>query len=154
MSTISNQLAASAFISNPDVPIVPSSNAPIQLDCVTSPEIKLVAGHKPGKTPNPRKLDSLTVFPLPADSTLNNWRLKSVIVIQLRRARKQWLATTWLEGVAEYGTGETDSEAITDLVVSLGEYRESLEKREEKLGNPARNELKTLRNLIERLHET
>ena len=153
MSTISSQLTASAFFSSPEIGLVALSSPPIRFDWLTNPEFKPLVLHKPVKTPNPRKADSLTVpayLVISNDSQIGDWRLKSVMVVQLRRTRKQWLATTWLEGVAEYGTAETDGEAITDLVVSLGEYRESLEKREKKLGDSARNELAYLRNLIER----
>jgi len=87
---------------------------------------------------------------LPRDSEIGDWRLKSIILVQIRTTRKEWLATTWLEGIAEYGVGEGGSEAIIDLVVSLGEYRESLEKREVNLGDSARRELDYLRRLIER----
>jgi len=57
-----------------------------------------------------------------------------------------------VEGVAEYGTAKSESEAIADLVVSLGEYLEVLERREKNLGDSARNELNCLRRLIEPLH--
>ena len=76
--------------------------------------------------------------------------MKSVILVQVSRTRRESVATTWLEGVAEYGTGAGDNEAISDLVVSLGEYRKALEKRERKLGDSARKELDCLRRLIER----
>ena len=126
-----------------------SFSCPVELNWATSAEIKLKP-HKPIKTPNPRKLDSLAVLCIPRDSTIDDWRLKSLMVVQLRRMRKECLATTWLEGMAEYGTGYTDGEAITDLVVSVGEYRESLKQREERLCDSAQRELALLRKLIER----
>ena len=75
--------------------------------------------------------------------------MESVMLVQISHARRESVATIWLEGIAEYGTGAGDSEAISDLVVSLGEYRKSLEKRERKLGDSARKELDCLVRLIE-----
>jgi len=149
MKTISNKLKASAFVSNPGIQVDSLSSFPIQLELKISPEIRLVV-HKPGKTPSLRKTSSLTVLSIPRNSEISGWCLKSVMLVQVSRAQKESLAMIWLEGVAEYGTGEGDSEAITDLVVSIGEYRESLEKREKKLGDSARKELDCLRRLIER----
>lgn len=81
------------------------------------------------------------------------WRLKSVILVRIRRTRKEFLATTWFEGIEEYGAGEGETEAIKDLVVSLGEYREALERRAATLGDSARRELHYLCKLIERVGE-
>ena len=148
MTTIGNQLPASAFVSHREIRVVSSSSPPIELMSQTSPEVKLVLP-KPGRTPNPRKLESLRVLAVPPGTDIAGWLLKSVLLVQLRRARKEWLAVTWLEGIGEYGTAETDDEAIADLVVSVGEYRASLEKREKKLGDSALRELAYLRRLIE-----
>lgn len=149
MSTGTNKLKASAFVSNPIIRVVPLSSSPIQWKPKTSLEIRLLV-HKPVKTPIIRKPNALTVLSIPRDSEIGGWRLKSVMLVQISRARRESLATTWLEGIAEYGTAEGDSEAIIDLVISLGEYRESLEKREGNLGDSARKELDCLRSLIER----
>lgn len=93
------------------------------------------------------------VLPIPRDTQVAGWRLKSLLLVQTKPARKGWVATGWLEGIAEYGTAENETDAITDLVVSLGEYKEALEKREEGLGDSARRELDYLRKLIERSSE-
>ena len=148
MSTGTNKLKASAFVSNPMIRVVPLSSSPIQWEMEDSAEIRLVV-HKPVKTPSLRKPSSVTVLSVPRDSEIGSWRLKSVMLVQVSRARRESVATIWLEGVAEYGTGAGDNEAISDLVVSLGEYRKSLEKRERKLGDSARKELDCLRRLIE-----
>lgn len=148
MSTLSTELVQLTVYSSPEITLVSSSSAPIPLDWKTSPTIRF-AVHKPVKTPVPRRLDTLTVLAVPRDTEIAGWLLRSVLLVQLRRSRKEWVATTWLERLAEYGSGETDVEAIKDLVVSLGEYRESLERRESKLGEPARKELVALRRLIE-----
>ena len=148
MTTADNQLPASAFASSPELRALWSPSSLIRSHWVTSEEIGLTI-HKPAKTPNPRKLDSLTVLSVPRDTRMGNWRLKSLLMVQLRRTRRQWVATAWLEGTAEYGTAETVGEAIMDLVDSLGEYLESLEKRADTLGDSAQRELAYLRNLIE-----
>ena len=148
MSTGTNKLKASAFVSNPIIRVVPLPSSPLQWELESSAEIKLVV-HKPVRTPIPRKPSSVTVLLIPRKSEIGGWRLKSVTLVQVSLARRESVATIWLEGVAEYGTGAGDNEAISDLVVSLGEYRKSLEKREKKLGDSARKELDCLRRLIE-----
>lgn len=149
MGTITNELNASVFVSSPMIRLVPLSSSPIQWESQRSEEIRLVV-HKPVKTPNLRKPSSVTVMSIPRDSEIGGWRLKSMMLVEISRARRESVATTWLEGVAEYGTGVGNDEAISDLVVSLGEYRKALEKRERKLGDSARRELDCLRRLIER----
>lgn len=157
--TVSNELNPSAFVSSPDIKIalrrgpfikVVSRPSPyVQVACSTSREVKLPV-FKAAKTPSPPKPDSLTVLAVLAGSSVAGWDLKSLLLVQLRRTRRLAVATTWLEGLAEYGTGKSDAEAVADLVVSLGEYRESLERRRRKLGASARGELALLRNLIQR----
>ena len=125
--------------------------APLLWSSQTSLGIMLTV-HKPVKTPGYRKMNSLTVLSIPRDSTVAGWHLKSLLVVQISHKRKELVATTWLEGVAEYGTAKNENEAIADLIVSLGEYLEVLEGRENNLGDSARNELDCLRRLIEPLH--
>jgi hypothetical protein len=72
----------------------------------------------------------------------------------MRRVGREWVATTWLEGVLEYGNGATANDSLADLIVSIGEYRESLERREEDLGDSALRELSYLRRLISRIGST
>ena len=149
MEVVSNKVDAAAFVSSPEVWVTPSSNPAIQCKLETGQDIRLLV-HKPIKTPSLRRPNSLTVFSILPNSEMGGWRLKSVLLAQVSRARRESLAVTWLEAVAEYGTGKGDGEAITDLVVSLGEYLESLEKRAKKLGSSAQRELDCLRRLIER----
>ncbi len=150
MSTVTNLLKASAFVSNPMIRVVPSLSSPIQWESESSVEIRLVA-HKPVKTPNIRKPSSVTILSIPRDSEIAGWHLKSLLLVQISHTQKGSVATTWLEGIAEYGATKDESGAITDLVVSLGEYLEALERREKDLGDSARNELNCLRRLIKRL---
>ena len=150
MSTVTNLLKASAFVSNPMIRVVPLLSSPIQWESESSAEIRLVV-HKPVKTPNLRKPSSMTVLSIPRDSEIAGWHLKSLLLVQISHTQKGSVATTWLEGIAEYGAAKNGSEAITDLVVSLGEYLEALERREKDLGDSACNELNCLRRLIKRL---
>ena len=161
MSTSTNKLKASAFVSNPIIRAVPSlnpsiirvvplSSSPLQWEWEGSTEITLVV-HKPVKTPNFRKPTSVTILSIPRDSKIAGWHLKSLLLVQMSHTRKGSVATTWLEGIAEYGAAKNESGAITDLVVSLGEYLEALERREKDLGDSARKELNCLLKLIKRL---
>ena len=129
MTTVSNALKGSSFV-------------------YTSPKIKIRA-YKAAKTPNvPRSL------PIPRNTQIADWRLKSLLLVQTKPTRKGSVATAWLEGINEYGTADNETDAITDLVVSLGEYKETLEEREDNLGDSALRELYYLRKLIERSTQT
>ena len=149
IGTVSNQLQPSAFFSARSLTVTRVASPTISLPYLTSERISFTE-HRPLKTPNPRKIDSLTVLAIPGGSQVGDWRLKSTVLVQLRHGRRQWVATTWLERMAEYGAGDTEADAIADLVTSLGEYRESLESREKKLGKSAKGELRHLQRLIER----
>lgn len=104
-----------------------------------------ITAHKTAKTP--KVVMALTI---PRDTLIAGWFLKSLLLVQVKPARRGSVATTWLEGIAEYGAAENETDAITDLIISLGEYREALERRQRKLGDSARKELDYLRKLIER----
>lgn len=149
MSTIGNELARRAFVTGPEIRIGPLLSSPIEVNWQTSPQIEFEVG-KAQKTPNPRKADSLTVVAVPRDSKMGGWRLKSLIVVQIRRVGRESVATTWLEGIPEYGAGKADGDAIVDLVVSLGEYLESLQKQQGNLGDSVRKEMDYLGRVIER----
>lgn len=150
MTTVSNQLQPSAFFSAHSLAVTPTVSPTISPFCQTNEEVRFVV-QKPLKTPNPSKIESLMVLAVPRGSEIGDWRLESVVLVQLRRGRRQWVATTWLEGMAEYGAGDTVADATADLVTSLGEYRVSLEKRENRLEASAQVELAHLRRLIERI---
>ena len=147
--TISNQLSPKAFVHSRRIQINRWVSPHIDLSPTTSPNIKYEA-LKPARTPSSRKYNSITVLSIPRDTEIEGWRLKLVTLVRVYPRRKESVAMTWLEGAAEYGVGMNESEAITDLVVSLGEYREALEKQENKLGVSTQKELNCLRNLIER----
>ena len=151
MTTTSNRLRRFAFSSSPVFQWALSSSLPLEVSVMTSPILQFDV-HRAGVTPKPRNLEAISVLGVPGGSEVGEWRLKTFQLIRVRRTRKEFVATTWLEGGAlvEYGSGKTAGEAITDLVTSLGEYREALEERESKVGDSSLKELAHLRNIIER----
>jgi hypothetical protein len=98
--------------------------------------------------------DSNFVISIPQGTEVDDWSVNAIIVVQMRRVRKEWVATTWLEGVIEYGNGASADDSLADLIVSIGEYRESLERRAEQIGDSALSELSYLRRLISRIEPT
>lgn len=93
---------------------------------------------------------TLAAITYPGNIKIGEWMLLSTLVIQLRRTRREAIATIWLEGIHEYGVGKNDNEAIEDLIESLGEHRESLERREDALAEISVKQLVCLRQLIKR----
>ena len=75
------------------------------------------------------------------------WELTTDLLVEIAASEQEVLATTYL-AIAEYGIGESLEEAVADLLTSLSDYRESLEKREDRLGPPAVDDLERLRKLI------
>lgn len=92
---------------------------------------------------------TVSVVSLPKGLQIHGWRLKSLLLAILEADEEGVVANAWLYGVNEYGTGQTEEEAITDLVHSLGEYRQSLEERECRLSPSAKSDLLQLRALVE-----
>ncbi len=102
-----------------------------------------------GKIPNSRKSRiALTVIVLDRDSEFAGWKLLAPLVIQSESKSRSAVASTWLEGVSEFGHGNTVDESLIDLITSLGEYRQSLEHQEALLGDSALLELTLLRKMI------
>ena len=60
------------------------------------------------------------------------------------------IAVPQLEGLNEYGEGNTLGAALLDLLHSFTDYRESLEEREDKLHPTSVAELAVLRKLVQR----
>ena len=120
----------------------------IQWFSETNQQIRII-GLEAVKTPY-EEPSTVKIVPIPHDTRIGDWSLKSLLLVQIEPTRSGSIAMTWLEGISEYGTGQNEDDAKTDLVISLGEYREALEEREESLGDSARRELDYLRKLIER----
>lgn len=73
--------------------------------------------------------------------------LAEVLLAQLKVSRQGVLAITYLDA-EEYGSGKTEHEAVLDLVSSLAEYKDSLERREQRLAKGALADLTKLRRLF------
>jgi hypothetical protein len=142
-------LSASAFSSSPNIHVEARPTPICQIYWRTSLEIKRIV-YKSAGTPKLGRIESVTVLALPKDITVGVWHLNSIIIVQLRSIPKGWLATIWLDDIAEYGTGVTEADAVSDLVDSLGESLESLERRKHKLGDSAQEELAKLYSIIDR----
>ena len=91
--------------------------------------------------------ESLTLAVLLEGWEYSGRRLNSILLVQLRTSRDGVLATTYLEA-EEYGWGNTEGEAIMDLMTSLVEYMESLEARQDQLAQSIGEELQRLRQLF------
>lgn len=74
--------------------------------------------------------------------------MSTSLMVNIEVSEQGWLATTYLAELAEYGFGTSQEDAISELLTSLSDYRVSLEKREERLGPSAKDELTKLRGLI------
>ena len=75
------------------------------------------------------------------------WELVSDLPIEIQIWEDEVVAVTNLS-TEEAGGGDTEEEAIFDLVTSLSDYRESLEAHEGRLGPSEAEDLKILRVLI------
>jgi len=147
---VSNELNASAFVSSAVLTLEPTIIPFIQWQSQGSPEMDY-AVRESIQTPIVTTPQSVTVLSIPMDTELAGWYIKSLLLTEIQHTPEGSIAKTWLEGVCEYGTSKDENEALSDLVTSLGEYRESLEDREDSLGESARKDLIYLRKLIDRI---
>jgi len=74
-------------------------------------------------------------------------QLRTLLLAHLKVSRRGVLATSYLDA-EEYGAGQTEQEAVFDLVSSLAEYKVSLEEREGRLSDGALADLAKLRRLF------
>ena len=79
-----------------------------------------------------------------------DWELTQGLVVNFQTTSDGVIAVPQLEGINEYGEGNTLGAALLDLLTSFAEYRESLEEREERLHQSAVEELAILRGLVRR----
>ena len=150
MSVFSTELPSSFVRYSPQLSIRPSRIPHIEAFHVFSRYVTWTSG-EPFSISAIEETSSLTVFSVPKDTRIGGWLIKSVLLIRIFNRAGESVATTWLEGLTEYGSGAEGIDAIEDLIVSLGEYRESLENRKADLGESALRELDGLRKLIERV---
>ena len=76
------------------------------------------------------------------------WELAGDLVVEIQTSGEEVLAVAHQLTIEEYGAGASLKEAVQDLLISLSEYRESLEEREANLGAPAVADLAKLRGII------
>lgn len=151
--TLSNELAPSAFYTYQEVKVTHSYSQDIKGWFFRNSEnVRLEVTPSAG-TPATADASALTVLSIPKDTDISGIRLRSILLVQLRRTQEGILAETWLEGIYEYGAGQDDTQAITDLVVSLDEYFHVLNRKKRQLGDSARKELDALRKLVGREHQ-
>lgn len=86
---------------------------------------------------------------LPAKTRLDDSYppLAQPLLVQVRSTGGGVIAFTYLDA-EEYGWGQTENEAIADLMSSLVEYMKSLQVREGRLGSSASSDLSKLRQLF------
>ena len=80
------------------------------------------------------------------------WRVREGFEIEVENEKspeRAWPAIACYDPVEEYGFGDTEAEAVEDLLSSMVEYCQSLEERESKLGKQGREHLRILRELFE-----
>lgn len=90
------------------------------------------------------------IVQIPKDTIIGGgpWKIKLDSVAELRREGSDIVVIHY--DVDEYGIGKTPEEAVADLLVSLVDYRASLEKREKRLAAEGQADLALLRGLLER----
>ena len=145
--TFSNELTSNAFFTNPQIKLTPSRTPDIRLSWWNSPNIMFnIFGTS--ETHNIESAPTFTLLSILKGTTIHKYIFQSVLLVQLRQTQEGVLAETWLEGVNEYGTGQDVNEAVTDLIVSLGEYLEVLKEQQNRLSDSAKLEYDTLNKLI------
>ena len=149
MPAASNELGLEAFLSTPPPSVTYVHGPEIEVERLFSPVVQLPVREAAG-TPNPHKRAPLTVLCVPKEFQVRGWRLKAALMVEERRTRNGVVTTAYLEAFTEYGAAKDEAEALADLISSLGEYRESLTRRREKLSDAALEELRALNSLIER----
>lgn len=90
------------------------------------------------------------IAPIPKGTVIGDgfWRLGLDLIVEIRREGSNIVAID--HSVDEYGVGKSSEEALADLLLSLVDYRLSLEKRENRLAAKERGDLTQLRRSLER----
>ena len=79
----------------------------------------------------------------------DGWELSRDLIVEAEVSDGETVAKTGLT-IEEYGIGNTLKDAVYDLLTSLSGYRETLERRQDKLGDSAAADLASLKTLIRR----
>ncbi len=147
--TISNELRSTPFATNPQIFLKYERTPDISFTFSNSPRIIFnIMGTV--KSPVLESESGLTLLLVPRDTHIDDLCLRSFLLVKILQTKEGVLAESWLEGIYEYGSGQIASEAVIDLIISLGEYLDSLEEREARLGESAKRELDALRKLVTR----
>ena len=85
---------------------------------------------------------------LPKDRRGCHHQLKTDLTAEIEHSTEGWAATVEVECLFEYGWGDTEQEAIDDLICSLGEYRLSLMDNKKKLGGCSERCLALLEDMV------
>jgi len=99
-----------------------------------------------GTSQTPTMTVGVSVVPQETPVGVESWKMKQDLVVELRIEGARFIAL--YHEVSEYGIGETEQDALSDLLTSLADYRLSLERREATLATREKNDLSRLRELI------
>jgi hypothetical protein len=99
-----------------------------------------------GTYQNPTMCVGIEVLPQGTPVGIGSWKMKQDLVVELRIEGAKFIAL--YHDVSEYGIGETEQDALSDLLTSLADYRLSLERREATLAAREKNDLSRLKELI------
>ena len=85
---------------------------------------------------------------LPKGCVSKGYELKKDVTVEVEHSSEGWAATVDVECLFEYGWGETEEEAIDDLVSSLGDYRLWLIDRKSDLAGCSARDLELIDDMV------
>ena len=129
--------------------VTDTTNIMYRVDTFRPGHIELTGWPNSAATPDTPNVESVTLSPLHKGFEVGSWRLRSLLLTEVHVTQNSVVALTYLSGASEYGSGQTPEEALRDLVVSLGEYRQTLEVRRDRLGESTRRDLEVLEGQVE-----
>ena len=75
-------------------------------------------------------------------------QLKTDLTVEIKQTSEEWFATVEIECLYEWGVGETEEQAIDDLVCSLGDYKLWLDKHRDNLAECSSRDLELIENMV------
>jgi hypothetical protein len=86
---------------------------------------------------------------IPEDIPISGgWKLASPLAVDIRIEEDHFIAR--VPFLDEYGLGPTSEAALDDLLTSLADYLQSLERREARLSDPLKRDIEILRRLLKK----
>jgi hypothetical protein len=79
---------------------------------------------------------------------IGDWKLSSSLAVEIRIEDNCFIAR--VPFLDEYGLGPTSEAALDDLLTSLVDYAQSLERREYRLSEPLKRDLESLRKILKK----